>query len=194
MRWDQLGTSNFLAFDVGLDIRQAASLVHEFSPTYLVLFDAGQDHFETRDSDYYFVTSELFEWDQATAPDEGVTIKDYFELRFWKKAEVVDMESDPVLRQLLRVTPHHEVVVLGLDGAVASVVPNLGDEVSRAMEAARVGVTQKHSTSSAQSEARVSNTSKSPVPHATAARMKVPSWPTVVEATAVARAKPPRTR
>lgn len=142
MRWDQLGTHNFLAFDVGLDIREAASLVHEFKPTYLVLRDVGSNRFDPTDSVYYFVRPELFEWDQSTAPDEGVTIADRFELRFGQRAEVVDMASDPVVRPWRHgVTTTGEVVVLGPGGAVASVVSSIGNEVDRALEAARWGDT-----------------------------------------------------
>lgn len=141
MRWDELGTNNFLALDVGLDIREAASLVHEFKPTYLVLRDAGSNRFDATDSVYYFVRPELFEWDQSAAPDEGVTIKDRFGLRFTQRAEVIDMASDPVARPWHHGVTASEVVVLGPDGAVASVVPSSGTGIDRVLEAARWGDT-----------------------------------------------------
>jgi hypothetical protein len=142
MRWDQLGTHNFLAFDVELDIHEAASLVHEFNPKYLVLRDAGPNRFDPTDSVYYFVRPEFFEWDQSTAPDEGVTIKDRFEPRFGKTAEVVDTASDPAVRPWRHGVPtRDEVVVLGPGGAVASVVPSIADEIDRALRAAALGDT-----------------------------------------------------
>jgi hypothetical protein len=140
MRWDQLGSHNFLAFDVGLDIRDAAALVHEFQPTYLVLRDIGSNPFEPADSAYYFVGPELFEWDQSAAPDKGITIADRFEPRFGKRAEVINMALDPVVPASIHgLTTTGGLLVLGSGGEVASVVPSFGSEVERALEAARWG-------------------------------------------------------
>jgi hypothetical protein len=142
MRWDQLGTDNFLAFDVEVDIHEAASLVHEFNPTYLVLRDSPTNEFDPPDSVYYLVPPEFFEWDQSTAPEDGITIRDRFKPQFGRIAEVVDTASDPITRPWRKgVTTTREIVVLGPGGVVASVVSSIGDEVDRAVEAARWGDT-----------------------------------------------------
>lgn len=128
MAWKELGTSEFLAFDSTLDLGQARLLADKVSPKFLVIRAADKEvvgEFPAAPSEYFVVdTIDLFA-SNAVKP-EWKTIGDFVRDRL--SAVVVDTD-DGWMRKFggfdFDPAKKFDAVVLGEDGIVSKVVPDL---------------------------------------------------------------------